>query len=45
MTGKILQNLNEEQKQSVITTEGIVRLIAGAGTGKTKALTHRYAYF
>ena len=39
-----IDELNEQQKEAVITTEGYVRIIAGAGTGKTKALTHRYAY-
>tara|TARA_R110002050_G_scaffold992_1_gene6804 strand:- start:1821 stop:3998 length:2178 start_codon:yes stop_codon:yes gene_type:complete len=41
---KILENLNDRQLDSVKETEGFVRVIAGAGSGKTKALTSRYAY-
>lgn len=41
---KILANLNEQQLKAVTETEGYVRVIAGAGSGKTKALTSRFAY-
>ena len=40
----IFQGLNSRQVEAVKATEGRVRVVAGAGTGKTKALTHRYAY-
>lgn len=41
---EILDKLNEEQKQALLSIDGANLVTAGAGTGKTRLLTHRIAY-
>lgn len=40
----LFEHLNLSQQDAVTSTEGFIRVIAGAGSGKTRALSHRFAF-